>query len=66
MKRIYLILAVLGFILAYAVIGAYLLGSGPELGVLFERFLSNQIGSFSRLPPDSAGFRPGLPGLFLG
>lgn len=44
MKRIYLILAVLGFILVYAVIGAYLLGGGPELGVIFERFLSNQIG----------------------
>lgn len=43
MKRIYLILAVLGCILPYAVIGAYLLGGGPDFGVLFERFLANQM-----------------------
>lgn len=43
MKRIYLILAILGFILAYSVIGAYVLNGSPQPGEVLVGFLANPL-----------------------
>jgi hypothetical protein len=46
MRRLYLLLAVAGFVLPYYFLVAFLLSYGPNLGMLIEKLFASQISTF--------------------
>lgn len=46
MKRLYLVLAILGFVLPYYFFVAFLIENGLDLPLLFDQLFANQISTF--------------------